>query len=175
MEFTTFHYPLPRRCSPVQLPGGTTGHTHPPRFIRADSSMIVGFSLDPPWGMECAPKEEDSFTREGNRRDPLIGVGNNSTVVGFCLVPDRACLIRATSSRPGREWPWGSGVSELARRFLGVDLVNNRADGPCTYDFSSCLSPKLEILHFQNRNIKLYTVVLLALCFLNFLTKFCHH
>ena len=42
-----------------------------------------------------------------------------------------------------------------------------------TYDFSSCFSPKLKIMHFQNRDIKLYTVVLLFLCFLKFLTKLC--
>ena len=42
-----------------------------------------------------------------------------------------------------------------------------------TYDFSSCFFPKFKIMHFQNRDIKLYTVVLLFLCFLIFLLKFC--
>ena len=37
-----------------------------------------------------------------------------------------------------------------------------------TYDFSSCFFPKFKIMHFQNRDIKLYTVVLLFLCFLKF-------
>ena len=42
-----------------------------------------------------------------------------------------------------------------------------------TYDFSSCFFPKFKIMHFQNRDIKLYTVVLLFLCFLKFLFKLC--
>ena len=44
---------------------------------------------------------------------------------------------------------------------------------PHTYDFSSCFFPKFKIMHFQNRNIKLYTVVLLVLCFFKILTKLC--
>ena len=42
-----------------------------------------------------------------------------------------------------------------------------------TYDFSSCVFPKFKFMHFQNRDIKLYTVVLLFLCFLKFLLKLC--
>ena len=42
-----------------------------------------------------------------------------------------------------------------------------------TYDFSSCFFPKFKVMHFQNRDIKLYTVVLLFLCFLKFLLKLC--
>ena len=42
-----------------------------------------------------------------------------------------------------------------------------------TYDFSSCFFPKLKVMHFQNGDIKLYTVVLLFLCFLKILTKLC--
>ena len=53
--------------------------------------MIIGFSLDPLEGLGYAFKAGDSPTREGNRRDPLIGVGHDSTIVGFCLVPGRAC------------------------------------------------------------------------------------
>ena len=44
---------------------------------------------------------------------------------------------------------------------------------PSTYDFSSCFFPKFKIMHFQNRDIKLYTVVLLFLCFLKFLLSLC--
>ena len=82
-----------------------------------DSSMIVGFSLDSLGGLGYAPKAGDSSTREGNRRDQLIGLGDDSTIVGFCLVPSRACWIRATASRAGPRWPWGSGVSAMTRRF----------------------------------------------------------
>ena len=42
-----------------------------------------------------------------------------------------------------------------------------------TYDLSSRFSPNLKIMHFQNRDIKLYTVVLLFFCFLKFSTKLC--
>ena len=42
-----------------------------------------------------------------------------------------------------------------------------------TYDFSSCFFPKFKVKHFQNGDIKLYTVVLLFLCFLKTLTKLC--
>ena len=42
-----------------------------------------------------------------------------------------------------------------------------------TYDFSSSVFPKFQVMHFQNGDIKLYTVVLLFLCFLKFLTKLC--
>ena len=93
--------------------------------------MIVGFSLDLLGGLGYAFKAGDFSTREGNRGDTLIGVGNDSTIVRFCLVPDRACWIRATASRAGPGWPWGSGVSARTRWFLSVELVNNRADGPC--------------------------------------------
>ena len=83
-------------------------------FLReGDPSMIVGFCLDPLGEFGYPAKEGDSFTREGNRREPLIGVGDDSTIVGFCLVPDRACWIRATVSRTGPRRPWGSGVSGL--------------------------------------------------------------
>ena len=60
--------------------------------------MIVGFSLDLLGGLRYAPKGGDSSPREGSCRDPLIGVGDDSTIVGFCLVPNRACWIRATAS-----------------------------------------------------------------------------
>ena len=79
--------------------------------------MIVGSSLDPLGGLGYAPKGGESSTREGNRRDPLIAVGDDSTIVGFCLVPDRACWSRATASRAGRKWPLGSGVSKLTQPF----------------------------------------------------------
>ena len=62
--------------------------------------MIVGFSLDPLGGLGYAPKAGGSSTREGNRRDPLFGVGYNSKIVGFCLVPDRACWIRPRPLEP---------------------------------------------------------------------------
>ena len=42
-----------------------------------------------------------------------------------------------------------------------------------TYDFSSCFFPNFKVMHFQNGDIKLYTVVLLFLCFLKILTKLC--
>ena len=42
-----------------------------------------------------------------------------------------------------------------------------------TYDFSSCFFPKFKVMHFQIGDIKLYTVVLLLLCFLKILTKLC--
>ena len=42
-----------------------------------------------------------------------------------------------------------------------------------TYDFSSCFSPNFKVMHFQNGDIKLYTVVLLFLCFLKILKKLC--
>ena len=45
--------------------------------------------------------------------------------------------------------------------------------GPHTAVFSSCFFPKFKIMHFQNRDIKLYTVVLLFLFFLKFLLKLC--
>ena len=44
---------------------------------------------------------------------------------------------------------------------------------PLTYDFSNCLFPKFNVMHFQNGDTKLYTVVLLFLCFLKILTKLC--
>ena len=63
--------------------------------------MIIGFSLHPLGGLGYAPEEGDSSVREGNSRDPIIGVCDNSTIVGFCPVPDRACRIRATAPRVG--------------------------------------------------------------------------
>ena len=40
--------------------------------------MIVRFSLDPLGGLGDAPKAGGSSTREGNRRDPIIVVGDDS-------------------------------------------------------------------------------------------------
>ena len=52
-------------------------------------------------------------------------------------------------------------------------ISRNNFDALFSYDFSSCLPPKFKIMHFQNRDIELSTVVLLLLCFLKFLTKLC--
>ena len=49
------------------------------------------------WMIGFAPRKIYSSNREGKRRNLLIGVGDDSTIVGFCLVPDRACWIRATA------------------------------------------------------------------------------
>ena len=59
--------------------------------------MIVGFRRDPFGGLGYTHKEGDSSTREENRRNPLVGVGEDCTIVGFCLVRDRACCIRVTA------------------------------------------------------------------------------
>ena len=42
-----------------------------------------------------------------------------------------------------------------------------------TYDFSGSFFPKFKIRHFQNRDIKLYKVVLLVLCFPKISLKLC--
>ena len=44
--------------------------------------MIVALSLDSLGVLGYASKEGDSSTREGNRRNLLIGVGKDSTIVG---------------------------------------------------------------------------------------------
>ena len=44
---------------------------------------------------------------------------------------------------------------------------------PLTYDFSSCFFPEFKVMRSQNGDIKLYTVVLLFLCFLKILTELC--
>ena len=97
--------------------------------------MIVGFSQNPLGGLGYAPKEGDSSTREGNRCDSLIGVGDDSTIVGYCLVPDRACWIRATASRAGPRWPRGSGVSKLTRRFSASSWSSIQLMGPAANTF----------------------------------------
>ena len=81
--------------------------------------------------------------------------------VTFAMVPDP----------PGRARTTGLGVPllPLARWVGWVAPVRPTH----TYDFSSCFFPKFKIMHFQNRDIKLYTVVLLFLCFLKFLLKLC--
>ena len=91
--------------------------------------MIVGFSLDLLGGLGYALREGDSSAREGNRRDPLIGVGDDCTIVGFCLVPHRACWIRATASRT--QMAMGIRCERTDSTVFSVELVNNRADGPC--------------------------------------------
>ena len=97
--------------------------------------MIVQFSLDPLGELGQAPKEGDFSTREGNRHDPLIGVGDDSTTVGFCPVPDRVCWIRATASQAGPRWPWGSGVSECTRRFSASSWSTIGLMGPAANRF----------------------------------------
>ena len=97
--------------------------------------MIVGFSLDPLGRFDYAPKAGDSSTREENRRDRLIGVGDDSTIVGFCLVPNRACWIRATASQAGPRWPWGSGVSAMTRRFSASSCSTIGLMGPAANRF----------------------------------------
>ena len=97
--------------------------------------MIVELSLDLLGELGYAPQGEDSSTREDNRRDPLIGVGDDSTMAGFYLVPDRACWIRATASRAGPRWPWGSGVGELTRRFSASSWSTTGLMGPAANRF----------------------------------------
>ena len=68
-------------------------------------------------------------------------------------------------------WPplgWGRPLPVLLFVFLFFFFFPSR-----TYDFSSCFSPKIKVMHFQNGGIKLYTVVLLFLCFVKILTKLC--
>ena len=57
------------------------------------------------------------------------------------------------------------------QQLLTSDDLSEEVSASITYDFSSCLFPKFKIMHFQNRDIKLYTVVLLFLCFLKILLK----
>ena len=59
------------------------------------------------------------------------------------------------------------------KRNVAVSSLAQINPAEITYDFSSCFFPKFKIMHFQNRDIKLYTVVLLFLCFLKFLLKLC--
>ena len=60
--------------------------------------------LDPLGGAGYGSTTRDSSTKDGNRHDPLIGAGDKSTIVGFCLLPNRASLIRATAFRAGSRW-----------------------------------------------------------------------
>ena len=71
----------------------------------------------------------------GNRRHPLIGLGDDSTIVGFCLVPDSACWIRATASGAGPRWPWGSGVGGPPRRFSASSWSTIGLMGPAANRF----------------------------------------
>ena len=88
--------------------------------------MIVGFSLDPLGGLRG-----DSSTREGNRRDPLIGVGDDSTTVGFCLVPDEGLLDQGHGLSSRTQMAMGIRREREDSPVFSVELVNNKADGPC--------------------------------------------
>ena len=72
-------------------------------------------------------------------------MGDNFTIVEFCLVPDRACWVRATASRAGPRWPWGSGVSRPAQRFLASGRSTIGLLGPAGIKFfltwGSCNTP----------------------------------
>ena len=97
--------------------------------------MIVGLNVDPVEGSGYACKEGDFSTREGNRRNPLIRVGYHSTIMKFCLVPDRACCIRDTASRAGPRWPLGSGVGGPTWRFLASSCPTIGVTGPAAIRF----------------------------------------
>ena len=68
-----------------------------------------------------------------------------------------------------KHYSWFS--SFAATSSLGVK--GNEGASPFTYVFGSCFFQKSKVMHFQNGDIKLYTVVLLFLCFLKILTKLC--
>ena len=53
--------------------------------------MIVGLNWDALGGLGYASKENDSSISGRNCRNLLVGEGDDSTKVGFCLLPDRAC------------------------------------------------------------------------------------
>ena len=135
MEFMTFQHSNLLLLVVVTLSNARGNHwSHSSSSICVgDSSMIVGFSLDPLGGLGYVPNEGDSSTREGIRRDPLLKVGDDSSIVVFCLVPDRACWIRAMASRAGPRWPWGSGVSQLIRRFSGSSWLTIGLKGPVAH------------------------------------------
>ena len=56
-------------------------------------------------------------------------------IVGFCLVPDRACWIRPTASRAGCRWPCGSGVSAMTQRFSASGWSTIGLMGPAANRF----------------------------------------
>ena len=117
-------------------------------------------------GVACAP-----------RAVPALGAGR--------AVPRGPCPSACPDPVPCSVWrAWGGAVrSRFPATWLGfVGVAEGRprggvpstvARGVCTYDFSSCFFPKFKVMHFQNGDIKLYTVVLLFLCFLKILTKLC--
>ena len=113
-----------------QRPGNHWSHSSSSICVGA-SSMIVGFSLDPLGGLGYAPKERDASTREGSRRDPHIGVGDNSTIMGVVPSPQQGLLDQGHGLTSLTQMAMGIRCEGVDSTAFGVELVNNRADGPC--------------------------------------------
>ena len=110
----------------------TMGWPHVPSRGTVDSRTSVGLNRDPLGGAG------ESSTREGNILDLLIGVGEECTIVRFCLVPNRDCWMKATAARASPKWLCGSGVDGPTRRFAASSWSTIGLIGPAANRF--CLT-----------------------------------
>ena len=92
--------------------------------------------------------------------------------------------LTASTVGPVQDWACALELVEFAPETLARDVLPTWRDGSMwtqsdygltryTYHFSSCFFPKLKTMHFKNRDIELYKVVLFFLCFLKFLLTLC--
>ena len=123
-------------------------------------------------GRSPTPDGPPSWQAAGAHYPLAVGAGGRGR--GDPSATPQRALLPAGLARCG-----GGTRAPLEGRLLpgcgasGVGRSPNPDCPPSTYGFSSCFFPKFKIMHFQNRDIKLYTVVLLFLCFLKFLLKLC--
>ena len=146
--------------SPEELPGGLAGRgVTLPRSVPLPS--LGGLQSGCHW-RRSGHGGRGPHTAPIHVRVPPPGVVRVSSLCAGAGSP--ACCGPRGSRRSGA---WG-------RATCGLSCVLPRAPRPLrgeggrplTYDFSSCFFPKFKVMHFQNGDIKLHTVVLLFLCFL---------
>ena len=102
-----------------------------------DFSMTAGFSLDPLEGLGYAPREGGSSTREGPRREPLIGAGDDS---GVLPSPRQGLLDQGQGLTSRTQTAMGIRCEPFDSTVFSVKLVNKRPDEPCRKQVPSDLS-----------------------------------
>ena len=92
--------------------------------------MIVGFSLDPLWGLGYAPNEGDSSTREVKPPRTTRWSGRRFHHSGVLPSPRQGLLDQGHYLSSQTQMAMGIRRERVDSMVFSVELVNNRADGP---------------------------------------------
>ena len=119
-------------------------------------------------GANCQP-DKDNRNQDMNKSNVKPNLGGNSEPSGGQSGPTTRLQTQAQRQQGAKcEHEGGDdGNTKKRCRFMRIACkLRNKGFEVTPYDFSSCFFPKFKVMHFQNGDSKLYTVVLLFLCFL---------